>query len=50
VLFRSDLQVDPNRIGLLAADALEQAVINAVRKADGFGLLPAWKDLPRARN
>lgn len=47
VICTGDLVVDPNRIGLLAADALEQAVINAVCKADGFGLLPAWKDLPR---
>jgi L-aminopeptidase/D-esterase-like protein len=47
VICAGDLLVDPNRIGLLAADALEQAVINAVCKADGFGLLPAWKDLPR---
>jgi len=45
VLCTGDREVDPNRIGLLASDALQAAVVNAVRRADGFGLLPAWKDL-----
>ncbi|MEJ2718184.1 MAG: P1 family peptidase [Deltaproteobacteria bacterium] len=38
-------EVDPNRVGLLAADTLQRAVIKAVRNADGFGILPACKDL-----
>jgi L-aminopeptidase/D-esterase-like protein len=38
-------QADPNRIALLASDALQWATIKAVIHADGFGILPAWKDL-----
>ncbi len=45
VMGHGDREVDPNRIGLLAAEAIQKAVMNAVRKADGFGLLPAWKDI-----
>jgi L-aminopeptidase/D-esterase-like protein len=41
-------QVDPNRIALLASEALQRAAIKAVLHADGFGILPAWKDLPGA--
>ena len=41
-------QVDPNRLGLLAADALQGAVMKAVREADGFGIVPAWKDAGRS--
>lgn len=36
---------DPNRIALMAQDALEKSVVNAVMNADGMGVLPAWKDL-----
>ncbi len=45
VLCTGDQEADANRIGLLAAEVLQAAVVNAVCKADGFGLLPAWKDL-----
>ena len=45
-----DKEADPNRIGLLAADALQKAVINAVCSADGFGVIPAWKDLHDVSN
>jgi L-aminopeptidase/D-esterase-like protein len=45
VMGHGDRDVDPNRIGMLAAEAIQNAVMNAVRNADGFGLLPAWKDL-----
>ncbi|MEW6349873.1 MAG: P1 family peptidase [Thermodesulfobacteriota bacterium] len=41
-----DVDADPNRVGLLAAEALQQAVIRAVRDADGFGIIPAARDLP----
>jgi L-aminopeptidase/D-esterase-like protein len=44
VLACGDKQVDPNRLGLLAADTLQRAVMNAIRMADGFGIVPAWKD------
>jgi L-aminopeptidase/D-esterase-like protein len=45
VMGTGEREVDPNRIGLLAAEAIQRAVILAVRRADGFGLLPAWKDI-----
>ena len=35
-----------NQIGVLAEAAVAQAILTAVRAADGFGLLPAWRDLP----
>lgn len=38
-------EADPNRIGLLASDVVQQAVINAVQTADGLGLIPCWKDI-----
>lgn len=45
VLSVGNREVDPNRIGLLAAEVLIQSVMHAVREADGLGVLPAWKDL-----
>jgi len=45
VLSVGDRQADPNRIALLALDALQVSVIKAIQKADGLGVLPAWKDL-----
>ena len=38
---------DPVRIGLMASLALQNAVIKAVTKADGFGSLPANADLEK---
>lgn len=38
-------RVDPNRVGLLAAETLRRAVLNAVKHADGFGILPACTDI-----
>jgi len=35
-----------NQIGTLAQHAVALAIVAAVREADGFGLLPAWRDLP----
>jgi L-aminopeptidase/D-esterase-like protein len=45
VLGMGEHQADPNRIALLASEALQRATIKAVLHADGFGILPAWKDL-----
>jgi len=45
VLGVGEEEADPSRIGLLAADTLQRAIIKAVKRADGFGLLPAWKDI-----
>ena len=47
VLSVGDLEVDLNRISLLAAEALQRAVIKAVQNADGFGILPSWQDVAR---
>jgi L-aminopeptidase/D-esterase-like protein len=38
---------DVNTIGLLGEAALMEAVQRAVKKADGFGLIPAYKDIPK---
>jgi L-aminopeptidase/D-esterase-like protein len=35
-----------HQIGTLAEEAIAQAIVRAVKEADGFGLLPAWRDLP----
>lgn len=35
-----------NQVGVLAEAAVAEAILSAVREADGFGLLPAWRDLP----
>ena len=43
-------QADHNRIALLAQEALQRAVLKAIREADGLGFLPAWKDLGKSRN
>ncbi len=43
-----DLDVDPNRVGLLAAEALQHAVMRAVLNADGFGMIPAARDFGKA--
>jgi L-aminopeptidase/D-esterase-like protein len=45
VLSVGDKHADHNRIALLAQEALQRAVMKAIREADGLGLLPAWKDL-----
>jgi len=34
-----------HQVGALAEEALAQGIAHAIRQADGFGLLPAWKDL-----
>ena len=34
-----------NQVGVLAARAVAEAIVTAVREADGFGLLPAARDL-----
>lgn len=36
-----------HQVGTLAEEAVAQAIGHAVREADGFGLLPAWRDLQR---
>jgi len=38
-----------NQVGVLAEHAVARAILAAVRAADGFGLLPAVRDLPAVR-
>jgi L-aminopeptidase/D-esterase-like protein len=39
------LRAHVNQVGVLAEHAVAQAILTAVRAADGFGLLPAVRDL-----
>lgn len=34
-----------HRVGVLAQEAIARAIVRAVQEADGFGLLPSWRDL-----
>jgi len=34
-----------HQVGTLAEEAVAQAIVHAIREADGFALLPAWRDL-----
>ena len=43
-------RADLNALGSLAADLLCEAVQRAVKEADGFGIIPAYKDLKGKRN
>ncbi|HEX2254906.1 MAG TPA: P1 family peptidase [Thermoanaerobaculia bacterium] len=43
------VRAEVNQIGVLAEHAVAHAILNAVRSADGFGVLPAVRDLPPAR-
>jgi L-aminopeptidase/D-esterase-like protein len=38
-------QAHPNQVGVLAARAVERAIVTAVTEADGFGLIPAVRDI-----
>jgi L-aminopeptidase/D-esterase-like protein len=49
VLSRPEVTVDLHTLGLLAQAALETAILNAVRQADGLGVLPSYQDLRRAK-
>jgi len=44
VLSLGEESADPNTIALMASEALQGAVINAITEADGFGIVPAFKD------
>lgn len=43
------VDADVNRVGVLAEFVLAEAVKRGVRKADGFGKIPAFKDFIRGR-
>jgi L-aminopeptidase/D-esterase-like protein len=40
-----DGEADLNLLGILAQEMVQEAIYRAVQAADGFGLIPAWKDL-----
>ncbi|MGC8907370.1 MAG: P1 family peptidase [Desulfomonilaceae bacterium] len=44
VLGLGEKAFDPTRMSLMAAKALQMAVLNAVMAADGFGVIPSWSD------
>ena len=39
-------KADVNTVGLLGEVALIESVQRAIMKADGFGIIPAYKDIP----
>ncbi|MBI2877333.1 MAG: P1 family peptidase [Candidatus Tectomicrobia bacterium] len=40
-----EVQADVNSVGLLGAKVITEAVMRGVKAADGFGIIPAYKDL-----
>ena len=49
VLARPEVAADLHTIGLLGQAALESAILNAVRQADGLGVLPSCQDLQKIK-
>lgn len=45
-LASGERRAHPHQVGVLAEEAVARAVLIAVREADGFGILPAMRDLP----
>jgi L-aminopeptidase/D-esterase-like protein len=46
-LSAGDKRADVNAVGLMAEEVVAASVIRAVLAADGLGLLPAYRDLPK---
>jgi L-aminopeptidase/D-esterase-like protein len=46
-LSAGDLQTDVNAVGLMAEEVVAISVTRAILAADGLGLLPAYRDLPK---
>jgi len=44
-LSTGEIETDINKVGVLSEFVIAEAIKRAVKKADGFGLLPAFKDL-----
>lgn len=40
-----EMESDVNLVGILGQEMIQEAIVRAVKAADGFGLIPAWKDL-----
>ena len=49
VLAHPEVAADLHTIGLLGQAALESAILNAVRQADGLGVLPSCQDLQKIK-
>jgi L-aminopeptidase/D-esterase-like protein len=44
-LSTAEIRADVNRVGILGDFVIAEAVKRAVKKADGFGILPAYRDI-----
>jgi len=44
-LSKGDIEADINKVGVLSDFVVAEAVKRAVKKADGFGIVPAFKDI-----
>ncbi len=44
-LSMGDIEADINMVGVLAEFVVAEAIKRAIKKADGFGLIPAFKDI-----
>ena len=44
VLSLGEVRTDSNRVGIIGAEVVAEAIKRAVKEADGFGIIPAWKD------
>ncbi len=44
-LSAGDIEADINKVGVLSDFVVAEAIKRAVKKADGFGILPAFKDI-----
>lgn len=40
-----EVEADLNQIGTIGQEMVQEAILRAVKAADGLGLIPAWKDL-----
>ncbi len=44
-LSMGEIEADVNKVGVLAEFVLSEAIKRAVKKADGFGIIPAFRDI-----
>jgi len=44
-LAMGEVDADINKVGVLAEFVLAEAIKRAIKKADGFGLIPAFRDI-----
>ncbi len=44
-LSMGDIEADINKVGVLAEFVVTEAIKRAIKKADGFGVIPAFKDI-----